>query len=234
MSGFFTLHRDLPREGPGGAADVIWALAQLPVPGRVADLACGPGVDLVTLAQALPKSVLPGIARQAHFVAAAQAQVAGFGARVTVEQGDMAKPGGSHDLIWWAGAIYFPGIAAALGLWRAAPAPGGHVAFSLPVLLQSPPGRIVEAFWQDEGEIATEAAIRAAVSGAEWREMATRVIVGAPWAAHYGPMAARNAALLPGADADLGSVLADGAGEVFLWQQEPGEIACLLAVVAPE
>lgn len=42
---FFALHRDLPREGPGEAADVAWALEVAGVaPGaRVADAGCGPG-----------------------------------------------------------------------------------------------------------------------------------------------------------------------------------------------
>ncbi|MFC6759581.1 hypothetical protein ACFQFQ_08945 [Sulfitobacter porphyrae] len=45
MTAFYQLHRDLPREGPGEAADVAWAtaLADLAPVARVADVACGPG-----------------------------------------------------------------------------------------------------------------------------------------------------------------------------------------------
>lgn len=55
---FFTVHRDLPREGPGEAADVRWALDQLGLSGPidVLDAACGPGADLVELADALPQA----------------------------------------------------------------------------------------------------------------------------------------------------------------------------------
>ncbi|HBB84928.1 MAG TPA: class I SAM-dependent methyltransferase, partial [Sulfitobacter sp.] len=45
MTAFFTLHRDLPREGPGEPADVNWAVEQgdLPARAEIADVACGPG-----------------------------------------------------------------------------------------------------------------------------------------------------------------------------------------------
>jgi|GEM_PF-4683729 len=53
-SAFFTVHRDLDREGPGEAADVHWALdvAGTPEDARILDAACGPGADMVTLAKA--------------------------------------------------------------------------------------------------------------------------------------------------------------------------------------
>ena len=46
---FFTVHCDLPREGPGEAADVLWALGHLNAGGPldVMDAACGPGADLI-------------------------------------------------------------------------------------------------------------------------------------------------------------------------------------------
>ena len=54
MEAFFTLHRDLPREGPGEPADVAWAalLAGLPqdVPGTTINRLCASGMDAVGFA----------------------------------------------------------------------------------------------------------------------------------------------------------------------------------------
>ena len=60
---FFALHRDLPREGPGQAEDVHWALytAAVPEEARICDLACGPGADTRTLAKARPHARITGI-----------------------------------------------------------------------------------------------------------------------------------------------------------------------------
>ena len=54
---FFTVHKDLPREGPGLADDVLWALkvAETPEDGAILDAACGPGADTVTLATSPPR-----------------------------------------------------------------------------------------------------------------------------------------------------------------------------------
>ena len=48
---FFTLHRDLPREGPGVAEDVAWTVSLLKLGARaqIADVACGPGGDIAAL-----------------------------------------------------------------------------------------------------------------------------------------------------------------------------------------
>ncbi len=232
---FFTLHRDLPREGPGCADDVIWALGHAGSPDIVIDAACGPGADTVTLADALPDARIVGIDRQAHFVAAAQARVAEFGSRVTVCQGDLLDLPGPADFIWCAGAVYIVGIEAALAAWRPILAVGGCVAFSEPVLLSDPPDPVARDFWSDEGQaVGTEPAIRARVAAAGWRVIATRIVTGAAWAAYYDPMQARIDALRPVArDAALISVLDEGQREIDLWRSVPDQIAYLLVVAEP-
>lgn len=76
MRDFFTLHRDLPREGPGEPTDIAWALAEGGIGGaiRVVDAGCGPGADLVLLAEALPDARFEGVEMHAPFVGAAQAR----------------------------------------------------------------------------------------------------------------------------------------------------------------
>lgn len=153
MSDFFTLHRDLPREGPGEPADIAWALAEGGIRGalRVVDAACGPGADLAVLAEMLPAARIEGIDKQAHFVKAATARTEPWKDRVSVRQGDMAELVGPVDFIWCAGAMYFLGVEAGLKAWAPALAPGGHVCFTEPVFVTDPPGETALEFWDGEG-----------------------------------------------------------------------------------
>jgi len=233
MSAFFTLHRDLPREGPGEPADVEWTLSWMAEPARVCDAACGPGADLEVLAGALPRAQIDGVDRQAHFIAQARARVARFGPRVALFTQDYAGIRGPYDLIWCAGAVYFIGIETALRTWRAALAPGGHVAFSEPVWLGETPSAAARSFWSEYGGITGAAGIADRVARAGFRTVATRVICGPPWQAYYQPLQARILQLGSLDDAALGAVLDEAQREIDLWHVCGDEIAYLLSVVAP-
>ncbi len=232
---FFALHRDLPREGPGQAEDVDWALytASLPEEVRIADLACGPGADTRTLAKARPQARIEALDRMPHFVEAARKRLAPYGARVSVEVGDMAEVSGPYDLIWCAGALYFLGVTEGLRLWRKALAPGGHVAFSEPCLPPDPSPE-VRAFWEEYPAVSGIGGIRARVAAAGYRIIGERMVIGAAWRDYYEPMARRIALLRPGADAALSAVLDAGAAEIAHWRAAPNDIAYALLVVAPD
>ena len=140
--GFFVLHRDLPREGPGLPADVLWALAVAATLGtaRICAAACGP----------------------AHVIAAARG-------RVRLGQRDMAVLPGVFDLIWCAGAMYFPGVTEGLRGWRGALAKAGRVAFSEPVLVREPVSDRVRAFWANAPCVTGLAGIRQRIAAASCR-----------------------------------------------------------------
>ena len=218
--GFFTLHRDLPREGPGSAASVDWVLARMPAPGLVADVACGPGADTVTLAERLPGARIEALDLTPHFVAEAARRCARFGPRVTARQGDMrdlaSLVSGPVDLIWCMGALYALGIETALPLWRPALAPGGRLAFSEPVFLTDPPGPGARAFWADYPAVTDAAGIKARIETAGYRLLDATPLTGEPWADYYHPQQARIAALRPGADAELAAVLDAAETEIAL------------------
>ena len=131
---FLTLHRDLPREGPGEAADVAWAakVAGVGSEARILDAACGPGGDITALLEVAPRGHVTACDRIAHFVAAARAAHLAD-PRVEVVQADMTSLAGPFDLIWCAGAVYFLGVTEALTAWRPILAPGGAIAFSYKV-----------------------------------------------------------------------------------------------------
>lgn len=234
---FFTVHSDLPREGPGCAADVHWALDAAGVSGAVpvCDAGCGPGADLEVLAEALPQARLTGVEMHAGFVQSARSRCARFGDRVTVVQGDMARPGGPYDLIWCAGALYFLGVTEGLSGWRAALAPGGWVAFSEPVLLDGEQPQAVREFWAEYPAITDLAGIAARVTAAGYRVRGHRLIVGAPWSAYYDPLQARIDHLRgTEPDSALGEALDRDAAEIALWRAASGHIAYALMLVQPE
>ncbi|MDA8587263.1 class I SAM-dependent methyltransferase, partial [Rhodobacteraceae bacterium] len=117
---FFTVHRDLPREGPGLAQDVWWALdvADLAEDAHILDAACGPGADTVTLAEACMKAQIDAIDITPHFVMAARERIAPFGTRVLAREGDYTMLDAQYDLIWCAGAAYMKGMLPVLNAWR--------------------------------------------------------------------------------------------------------------------
>lgn len=233
---FFTVHRDLPREGPGEAADVHWALSQLDLSGAVdvLDAACGPGADLVTLAAALPEARITGIDKVAQFANAARSRVAGYGPRVAVRAGDMTRLDHSYDLIWCAGALYFTGVTEGLRGWRSALNPGGAVAFSEPVLRNTAPDAAVLAFWEEYPQITDLDGIVARVEAAGFAVQAHRMIAGAPWEAYYAPMQARIDMLRRrNPDAALRAALDENQREIDRWRAAPDQIAYALVIATP-
>ncbi|MCL6281921.1 class I SAM-dependent methyltransferase [Ruegeria sp. 2012CJ41-6] len=233
---FFTLHHDLPREGPGAPEDVDWVLDETGLTGAVSvcDAGCGPGGDLETLADRLPEAYLTGIEMQAGFVATAARRCARFGDRVQVRQGDMAEPGGPHDLIWCAGALYFLGVTEGLKSWRSALAPGGFVAFSEPVKLQDEVPQAAQEFWQEYPAITDLSGIAARVDAAGYDVLGHRLIVGQPWENYYAPLRRRIAELrAANPDPALVEMLDMNAREAALWEAASDHIAYALMLVRP-
>jgi len=232
---FFTLHADLPREGPGETADVAWAaeVAGLKPDARVLDAASGPGGDLGALLRAAPKGHVTAIDKHAPFIDAARARW-GKDKRVSLLTGDMTAPDGPFDLIWCAGAVYFLGIEAALAAWRGKLAANGHIAFSEPCYFTETPSYGARALWEGEGVTVTdEAGIRARIAAAGYDTLATRRLSDIAWESYYRPMEARIAALRSKADKRLAAVLDDAEAEIAAWRAHRGETGYLLAVVRP-
>ncbi len=231
---FFTLHADLPREGPGEPADVAWAaqMAGVTAQARILDAACGPGGDIAALLAAAPQGHVTGIDLHAPFIAAARAQWHNT-PRVTLLTGDMTTPQGIFDFIWCAGAVYFLGIEAALTAWRGRLAPGGAIAFSEPCFFTDAPSDGARAFWDGEGHVGTEDDIAKRIAAVGYKMMATRRLSSAAWEAYYKPQAARIAKLRPTADATLSTVLDTAEREATLWRTHKTETGYVLIVVHP-
>lgn len=230
---FLHLHRDMSRQGPGTPEDVRWALSQLHLPEvpNVLDAACGPGADLVTLAQALPFARIEGIDQLPHLVEEAHEATARF-SNVDVAEGDMSLIEGPYDLIWCAGALYFLGVTEGLSLWRRALAPGGTVAFSEPVL-DAGASEDARAFWADYPQITDLNGVQERVRAAGFDVLDTRIIKGLAWAGYYAELSARINALQGGSNALLNEVLDAAKREIALWRAAPDEVAYVLVLAQP-
>ncbi len=234
---FFTVHQDLPREGPGVPEDVHWALdlAGVAQDARILDAGSGPGADTVTLAEARPEAQVLAVDTHAPFVEAARAGTARFGPRVVSECQSYLDVSGPFDFIWCTGAAYFVGHLPALEAWRSMLAPGGAIAFSEPVWVTEPPSDAARAFWDaEQSAMQGFGAIHEGLSLAGWRLDGHRWIVGDPWRAYYDPMRARLEALKLGhRTPDLDLAIAEHEAEISRWEAAPDDIAYILLLVRP-
>ncbi|KEJ89540.1 class I SAM-dependent methyltransferase [Sulfitobacter donghicola] len=232
---FFTLHRDLPREGPGEAGDVVWAASFLDLPARaqIADVACGPGADIEALLAEAEHPHVTALDLTEHFVAAARQQWRGDD-RVTVLKADMKAISNPYDLIWCAGAVYFMGIGPALKAWRKSLLPDGAIAFSEVCWFSDDRSPRAEGFWAQQYPNTTdEAGITAQIKDAGYKVIGQRRLSDAAWEAYFGPLDARIAQLRDGADAALNAVLDEAEEEAACWRAHRDEYGYLLSVVRP-
>ena len=232
---FFALHRDLPREGPGEPADIDWAMRLIrPAPDAViCDAGSGPGGDVPALLAHVPRGRVVAVDAHAPFVEQARTRFAAD-PRVEARVGDLAAPGGPFDVIWCAGALYFPGVAGGLAAFRPALAEGGAVAFTYPCHFSDPPSAAARAFWEGEGlEIPTRDALLGMTQTAGFTPLGDRPLGPAAWEAYYGPMDARIAALRPRAGPDLAEVLDGAEAEIAAWRAVRDETGYLLIAARP-
>lgn len=197
---FLALYGVLPRAAPGSDHATLAALSALPKGPRrnVLDLGCGPGAQTLSLASALPDSIIVAVDVLLSMVkeASRRSLAAGVAARIVATVADMAAPPvahGSQELIWCEGAIYFLGVTAALRTWRPYLTGCGCVAFTEPVWLQSDPHKEIESWWYHEYPAMTDTTgVRQAILDADYRVIDSFVLpADAWWTDYYGPMEAR-------------------------------------------
>ena len=235
---FFKLHHALPREGPGQAADVAWAmgLADLPEAPLICDLGCGPGADTAALLDAVPDAEVLAIEAHGPYVDAVRDRFQGD-PRVKAETGDMAQlpdhPAAPFDAIWCAGALYFLGLEAGPATMARALRPGGVLAFSEPAFFTEAPSDGARAFW-DDYPTRHEAAVAVAVRRAGFRLLGQRQLADAAWEAYFAPIDERIAGLRAGADAALAAALDAAEAEAAGWRTHRAETGYTLVVARRE
>lgn len=152
------LHKDGPRQGPGGEAETRLAIAlsglKRSTDLRIADIGCGTGACTLVLAQELDAQVtavdlLPEFLGRLE----AGARQAGVAERVISLPASMdALPlaEGTLDAIWSEGAIYNMGFAAGIQAWRKFLKPGGILALSELTWLTGQRPEELQAHWDNE------------------------------------------------------------------------------------
>lgn len=230
--GFFILHKDLPREGPGEPDDVRWAIACARVkPGaRILDAGAGPGGDIATLLE-VDGAHVTAVDAHAPFVAQIRERFAQD--RVTAVEGDMSTQDGPFDFIWCAGALYFLGISAGLAAFRGRLAVGGAIAFSEPCFFVDDPSDEARALWEGYPARPRDELLEE-VEAAGYRVIGDRTLSDAAWEAYFAPLLERAARLRDGADPALAAALDAGEAEAALWRKVRRETGYLLVVARPE
>ncbi len=192
-------------------------------PRRILDIASGPGAASLALLEALPQARVTATYRHAPFLRKAKARVRAAAPAALFESvgADMMRlpfADAGFDLLWCEGAVYIPGLPAALAIWRPLLAPGGRLAFSDAVWLSAEPHPRARDFWR-EGypAMADVAGVRARIAAAGWRAVGEFLLSRAAWEAYHDPLEARVEAQAArhGADAP---VLAATAEEMAVWR----------------
>jgi len=152
------LHKDGPRQGPGGEPETRLAIALSGLKGmanlRIADLGCGTGASTLVLTRELDAH-LTAVDFLPEFLARLDdaAGRAGVADRVTTLAASMESlpfAEASYDAIWSEGAIYNMGFASGIAAWRRYLKPGGILAVSELTWLTGERPAELQAHWQRE------------------------------------------------------------------------------------
>jgi SAM-dependent methyltransferase len=152
------LHKDGPRQGPGGDHETRLAVAlsglQRASDLKIADIGCGTGASTLVLARELDAH-LTAVDFLPEFLATLEdaAGRAGISDRITTLSASMAAlpfAESAYDAIWSEGAIYNMGFAAGVKAWRRYLKPGGVLAVSELTWLTDQRPEELQTHWERE------------------------------------------------------------------------------------
>lgn len=153
---FFEVYDHLPRGGPGDTGSTRRALEMakaLPADPQVLDIGCGPGMQTLDLAQALPRARIWAVDNHEPFIRQLQLKTRKYQGRMVAQTGDMFNlkfPEKTFDLLWSEGAIYNIGFENGLRSWKPLLKSGGYAAVTEAVWLVNNPSEECRRFWQEE------------------------------------------------------------------------------------
>lgn len=205
FSAFLSLHRGLPRQGPGSDATTRHLLSlcgPLPERPRVLDLGCGPGRSALLLAEEAGAHGAEVTAVDLHegFLdeLRAASAVRGTADRIHAVKADMgAVPyeDGSFDLVWAEGSAYNIGFDTALARWKRLLAPGGTLVLTECEWTTEEPSAGARAFWDRQWDLKnplrSTTGNLASARAAGYRVLGVHHLPDSDWDEYYGPLAER-------------------------------------------
>lgn len=154
MDIFFEIHKNLPREGPGDSESTVKALSfvpKIPVNGKILDIACGPGMQTMDLAEHTDGKI-EALDTHQPFIEVLEEKIVKAGLRDRIQTRnhsmfDLDYEEESFDLIWSEGAIYIMGFEEGIKAWHKFLKPGGYMAVTEVSWLKKEISNKPQAFW---------------------------------------------------------------------------------------
>ena len=199
MDYFMELYGTLPRAGPGDNAltrKAFEMMENLPPRPRILDIGCGPGMQTVELLRlsggtVVALDLLPQMIERVRKAA----KYAGVDDRLKtmqIDMNDMEFEPATFDVIWSEGAIYYIGFEKGLAKVKDFVKPGGYVAVSEAVWLESNPPREAVEFWHEYPEIDSIERKLDVLSGLGYESVNHFVLPASSWTElYYDPLAKR-------------------------------------------
>lgn len=196
---FWEVHSGLPREGPGDNDSTSKAFAlmtELSSTPRILDIACGPGMQTIQLAQLCPGNIVAVDTHQPFLDELdRRANASSLNQRITTMNASMFSlpfENSSFDAIWCEGALYMMGIAAALDAWKRLLKPRGYIVFTEPCFLVDELGEDVRRHWAEYPQMGNVQNALQLISAAGYATVGHFTIPEASWwNDYYTPMQER-------------------------------------------
>jgi len=197
---FFEVHSEQPRAGPGDRISTQRAMSlagPLPANAQILDIACGPGMQTLHLAELVPRANITAFDFHKSMVTEARELVSanGYSDRIQVDVGDMTKisyPDEKFDLIWCEGAAYIMGIERALRDWKRLLKPEGRIALTEAIWLKPDPPQELRDFWTEYPDMSDLENRLAIFEGCGYRMRGDFVLPESSWwDDYYNPMTER-------------------------------------------
>ncbi len=155
MTDFMKVYETLDRWGPGGEAEVLQALEEMPdEPKQVLEIGSGKGLSTQVLVKHT-QAEITAVDNEQSALTRLEALMAakGFSDRihcVCASMTEMPFENGAFDLIWAEGCAYIMGVENALKQWRPLLADNGYLMLSDLVWLSDAPDKECVEFWKQE------------------------------------------------------------------------------------